>query len=212
MRIASVLAAQIAVLSVSLASRIANAEPAIPWPRLNLSVGGGVVDFSDDAARHLTKLGAIWDVRALLGENTPVGVELAYVGTAHGLNNVMQRFAADGTILSNAFEGAVRFQVPAALSAIRPFLLVGVGWNQFELVSESFRDPSAIKNSDDTLVLPFGAGVQLDLATHLTLDGRFTYRAMLEERFLYTSASGLPGVGSQDLSQWAASARVGYTF
>jgi hypothetical protein len=183
-------------------------------PRLNLSVGGGVADFADDASRHLTKVGGMWDVRLLIGESTAIAGEIAYVGTANGVNNVMAQFASNGTILGSALEGVLRLQTPPGVFSIpvRPFLFYGLGWNHFSLVSETFRNPLAIQNNDDALVMPFGAGIQIDLGAHVAVDTRFTYRAMYGEDLLHTSDSGVPGVSSQGMSQWTWSARLGYTF
>jgi hypothetical protein len=181
-------------------------------PTFNISAGGGVADFADDASRHLTTVGGMWDVRLLIGENTWIAGDVAYVGTANGVNNVMAQFAPNGTILGSAIEGDFRLQMPRGLIPVRPFAFYGIGWNHFDLVRERFRNPVAIRSSDDALVMPFGGGLQFDLGQHIGLDTRFTYRAMFDEDLLHTSDSGVPGVSSQGLSQWALSARLGYTF
>jgi hypothetical protein len=186
--------------------------PSRPVPRFNISVGGGVVDFADDAAKHLTHVGGMWDVRVLLGQNTLIGGEVAYVGTANSLNNVMSPFARNGDILGSGLETNLRLQLPAGYFPVRPFAFYGIGWSHFNLVNENFRDPTAIRDNDDAFVMPFGGGIQVDLGSHAALDMRLTYRAMYDENLLHTSDNGVPGVNSQGLSQWAASARLGYTF
>jgi hypothetical protein len=54
--------------------------------------------------------------------------------------------------------------------------------------------------------------VQGYVTQHFTLDARFTFRDMFGNDLLHTSASGQPGVGTQNMNQWAFSARVGYAF
>jgi len=183
-----------------------------PMPRFNISAGGGVADFADDASRHLTTIGGMWDVRLLIGENTAFAGEVAYVGTANGVNNVMAQFAPNGTILGSSVEGDFRLQLPRHMFPVRPFGFYGIGWNHFDLVEENFRNPIAINSSDDAFVMPFGGGLQFDLGEHIGLDTRFTYRAMFDEDLLHTNNNGVPGVSSQGMSQWALSTRLGYTF
>ena len=189
-------------------------KPYTPPPMFQLSAGGGVADFADDSSRHLTKAGGMWDVRFLVGDSNVIAGEVAYVGTANGVNNVMATFASNGTILGSSIEGDFRLQMPRGLLTVpvRPFGFYGIGWNHFDLVDENFRNPIAIQNSDDAVVMPFGGGVQFDLGRHAALDTRFTYRAMFDENLLHTNDKGVPGVSSQGLSQWTLAARLGYTF
>jgi hypothetical protein len=189
-------------------------KPYTPPPMFQLSVGGGVADFADDASRHLTKTGGMWDVRFLAGDSTVIAGEVAYVGTANGVNNVMATFAPNGSIIGSSIEGNLRLQMPRGLLTVpvRPFGFAGIGWNHWDLVNETFRNPIAIQNSDDALLVPFGGGLQFDLGRHAAIDTRFTYRANFDENLLHTNDNGTPGVASQGLSQWAVSARLGYVF
>jgi hypothetical protein len=193
-------------------SMAAPPPPRKPQQIFQLSLGGGVADFADNASKHLTEVGGMWDVRLLVGESLFVGAEFAYVGTANKVNNVMAQFAPNGTILGTGLEGDFRLQLPRAMFPVRPFGFWGLGWNEFSLVNELFRNAAAIQAHDSTLVMPLGAGLQFNVTDHLALDTRFTYRAVYHEDLLHTDVNGVPGAGRQGMSQWAASARLGYTF
>src|SRR5262249_17225900 len=181
-------------------------------PTCQLSVAGGVADFAEDASKHLTLVGGTWDVRLLVGEAEAFAAELAYVGSANGVNDVMAQFAPAGTIVGSSLEADFRLQLPSSISRVRPFGLVGIGWQNYTLAGGEFRNPLAIASADNELVMPIGFGVQFDVAPHVALDARYTYRALFDENFLFTNDRGVPGVSSQGMSQQIFSARVGYIF
>src|SRR5262249_54037772 len=179
--------------------------------------GGGVVDFTGNAAAHLTTVGGLWDVRIGFYGDQILGFECAYTGTANQVNNVMTAFAPGVTIIGTSLEGDFRLQVPRwvseqSLAHLQPYAFVGAGWNNYSLTGGRVTDPAALKNSDNSVLLPWGGGAQVYITQHFTMDGRFTYRALFDDDMLHTSAQGVPGVPAQSMSQWAVSARVGYAF
>jgi hypothetical protein len=189
------------------------ASSAIATPALELSAGGGVADFADNASRHLTHAGGQWDVRMMFGALSPLAGELAYVGTANGVNNVMAQFAPGASIIGSSIEGDLRLQPPRMEGMpVQPYAFGGLGWNHFSLVNAQFRDPTALRSSDDTMVVPFGGGIQTFVSKRVGIDARFTYRAMFGEDLIHVSAQGVPGVSSEGMSQWTLAARVGYVF
>jgi opacity protein-like surface antigen len=190
----------------------AQATPYHPGIGFNLSAGGGVVDFADNAAKNLTRIGGMWDVRFIIASHYWLAGEVAYVGTVNGVNNVMAQFAPGGFIVGSAVEFDARLQIPLSWSPVRPYGFFGVGWNNYTLTGEDFRNPLAINHSDNSVVLPYGGGIEWDITDHVDLDTRFTYRALFGEDLLHTNVNGIPGVGSQGMSQWSWSARLGYTF
>ena len=194
------------------APALADPPPPLQGPGYQLSVAGGVADFADDASKHLTLVGGMWDVRFLAGESTPFALELAYLGSANGVNDVMAQFAPGGTIIGSSLEADFRVQLPSSMFWIRPFGLVGIGWQNYTLAGDSFRDPRAIASADNELVMPVGFGVQFDVTNNLVFDTRYTYRAVFDESFLFTSDGGVPAMGSQGMSQHMFSARIGYIF
>src|SRR5437879_1578083 len=59
--------------------------PVVPTG-LALQLGGGVTGFSRQGARDQFGTGGYWDVRAILGTDSFIGAELAYVGSAREIN------------------------------------------------------------------------------------------------------------------------------
>src|SRR5262252_2786821 len=137
-------------------------QPEYWGPNLQLSVGGGIADFSENSARHLTTMGGTWDVRLMYLPYSPVAAEVAYVGTANPLNHVMNVYALGGALLGTQLEGDIRLQTPYVVGTripLQPYLFGGVGWCNFELVNQDFRNPVAIGSDANVLVLPYGAGL-----------------------------------------------------
>jgi hypothetical protein len=181
-----------------------------------VSAGGGVVDFFGNAASHLTKIGGFWDVCLLVGSDQIVGFEAAYTGTANNFNNVMAPFVGNTAVIGTSLEGNFRLQPPRAISEaflyhLQPYAFIGAGWNNYTLTNPS-RNMAAVMESDNMFLLPWGAGAQVYVTTHFTIDGRYTFRNMFGENLLHTSAAGVPGVPEQSMNQWAVSARLGYAF
>jgi opacity protein-like surface antigen len=177
----------------------------------SIQAGAGVSDFAGEAASSLTKLGAEWDLRLGLRTSAPFGVEIGYVGTTHPVNNVMAPLTGGGDITSNGIEGLARFNFTLH-SRWEPFAFAGVGIDHWSLSGATNPNPEAIKGSDNSLAIPFGAGVNYPLAQHWDLDGRFTYRAQLLDEMLRTNAVGQPNAGAESLANWTATARLGYLF
>jgi hypothetical protein len=195
------------VLGGALCAAAANAQPRLS----TLTAGGGVVDFAGDSARFGTKLGGSWDVRVMLTDDSPLAVELGYVGTVNGLNNVLQPVAPGGSIVGTAFEGDLRLNLLGSMR-VSPYVFGGAGYNRFNLVGENGRNQLGINGADNTLVIPWGGGVSAYITRQIVADGRFTYRAMFDDDMLHTTRTGAPGAGSQNLAQWTATARLGYAF
>lgn len=196
-----------------LAPAIAHAQQVQPW---ELSAGGGVSDFVQDTASHVTRVGGAWDVRIMYGAWSLVAGELAYVGTANGLAEVMAPYALNGSILSSALEADLRLQLPDWIEyrpVVRPFVFFGVGVNSFDLVHEAFRNPMAIAASDASFVVPFGGGLEVALPRGFALEGRYTYRGMFDDELLHVNAQGAIKLGSQPgMSQQTFTARLAYRF
>src|SRR4051812_37083670 len=57
-------------------------------PRVGVAIqgGGGITVFAVPGERGATNMGGSWDMRAVSGPRQIVGIEAAYVGSAHGLS------------------------------------------------------------------------------------------------------------------------------
>ncbi len=161
-------------------------------------LGGGVTDFTKDAAKSRFDIGGAWDLRLGVGSRFYVGAEAAYVGS-------MRSGVGSGPdLLTNGAEGVLRLQYPYSTGKwlVEPFAFGGIGWSRVSL-----RDaPAGLEDSDDVGVVPFGAGVTVGFG-RLLLDARFTYRTAFSED-LALAANEAP----VNLQQWGVGASVGYEF
>lgn len=176
--------------------------PVVPTG-LGLQLGGGVTGFSKEAARDRFGTGGYWDVRAVLGTDSFLGAELAYVGSAREANAA--GLSNNAALLGNGAEAALRVNLPLSAGALRvePFAFGGVGWTYYS-VANSDQNTSDIKDHADSFVLPFGAGLSLAYS-HFIMDARFTYRGVFDDKLVPTGGSD-----SLDLQNWSAGLTLGY--
>jgi hypothetical protein len=169
---------------------------------LAFQLGGGVTAFSKQDARDRFGTGGYWDLRAVLGTESFIGAELAYMGSARKVNAT--GLTADASLLGDGAEAAARLNLPLHAGGLRvePFVFGGVGWTYYNLVNG---DPgsSGIKDNANAFVVPFGGGLSLAYQ-HFTLDARFTYRSVFDDDLVKTGNDRL------DLQNWAAGLTVGY--
>jgi hypothetical protein len=173
--------------------------------QMGIMLGGGYADFGGDAMQNLTEGGGAWDFRLVIGAHAPIAIELGYVGTANSVEDSMGALGMDpnAALVSNAFEGNLRLSTPALRTVpVQLFGFAGAGVNEFDVVNADFNN-SPMRNGDTTFVLPAGGGLQLNLTKHVTLDGRFTYRAMFEEDLL---------LANENADMYTATARFGWVF
>jgi len=169
-----------------------------------IMAGGGYASFGAKGLRDITQNGGTWDARFILGMHTVLGAELAYVGTANELNGRMPGINNNAWIASNAFEGNLRLATPALrLVPVQAFAFGGAGYNRFSLNNVNGFNSSPLRGSDNTFVLPFGGGVQGNIGQHVTVDGRFTYRAIFDENLLGRD---------HNADMYTISFRAGYVF
>jgi hypothetical protein len=165
-----------------------------------VSLGGGVMNFTGAAARGMTNAGGSWDLRLAFGTRSIVGVEAAYLGTA-------QKVSAAGldpnaNLISNGVEGNLRLNAPFVTDRglVEPFLLGGIGWAHYDVVNDSY-NASVVRETDNQMTVPMGAGVAASYQGFM-LDARFTYRFAVDEQLL----------GNADMGSWILSANIGREF
>jgi opacity protein-like surface antigen len=168
-----------------------------------LQLGGGVTGFSRQDARDRFGTGGYWDVRGILGTDSYLGAELAYVGSARDAN--ASGLTGNAALLANGAEAVARANLPLQAGSVRvePFLFGGVGWTYYSIVN-SDSNASSIKDNANAFVVPFGAGLSATY-DHLMLDARFTYRAVFDDD-LVARGNG----DSLDLQNWAVGLTLGY--
>lgn len=170
---------------------------------LALQVGGGVTGFTREAARDTFKTGGYWDARAILGTRSFLGAEVAYVGSTREVTT--DGASSNTNLVGNGVEATVRGNLPLQLGTLRlePFVFGGAGWTHYQLVNNDL-DQTSIKDNAEALVIPFGTGLGLAYQ-HFTVDARFTYRAIFDDKMVPTS-----GDDHLDLQNWSAGLTVGY--
>jgi hypothetical protein len=170
---------------------------------LGLQVGGGVTGFTRQEARDRFGTGGYWDVRAVLGTDSIIGAELAYVGSSRGAN--ASGLAGNAALLGNGAEAVARANLPIHLGNLRlaPYLFGGVGWTYYQVI-KSDANTSAIKDNANAFVVPFGAGASL-VYDHFIVDARFTYRGVFDDKLARKA-----GDDSIDLQNWSAGLTLGY--
>ncbi len=166
-------------------------------PVTSLEVGLGVSDFTQGLDRA-TDPGAGWDVRAVFGVRSPVGLEVAYIGAMNDLDAVADE---DARLLTTGGEAMIRASLP---SPVRPFVAAGIGVHNHAVVTDIDEARAQFNDSTD-IAVPAAAGIQIDLAPNVTLGGRFTYRWLFDDEVIADEDATVA-------QSWAATARLGALF
>jgi hypothetical protein len=177
-----------------------------PRPRnMSLALGGGVSNFVDGTLQSRTGLQGAYEARLAIGASSLIGLEAAYVGTAGGIDTL--GLDDDAMLISNGVEALARVNI--GTSAFQPFIVGGGSWIRYNVVNASF-NTSDVRNEDDVLAIPFGAGVATYLGdSGLMLDGRFIYRATFDDELIRPTPGNSNG---SSLNNWVATLRLGYAF
>jgi hypothetical protein len=175
---------------------------------VGLSIGGGISGFTDRAMRDTTSsdVGGLWDFRASIGTHIPIGLDIAYVGTAADINTFAG--SPNGTLVGTTVEGALRYNILPHYM-VNPYVFAGLGWQRYDVTNVKFSTAdSGLLKHDNLAEVPLGAGVSLRDPTGFMFDLRGTFRAATNSNLLID-----PRTGNQaDLHTWEASAALGYEF
>jgi opacity protein-like surface antigen len=182
-----------------------------PWMQTGIGVGvmlgGGISGFTDDGMRDVvtSDIGGLWDLRLTIGSHIPIGIDLSYVGTAYQLETLSG--IDNGTLIGTAFEATVKWNIlPHYL--LNPYIFAGVGWQRYDVTDANFSTAaSGMRDDDDVVEFPFGAGFQYRDFSGLVVDVRGTFRATDDSSLLRD-----PDGDFADLHTWEVSAGIGYEF
>jgi hypothetical protein len=168
----------------------------------SISVGGGVMGFTDSDMRDFASVGGGWDARLVYGTREFIAVEAAYTGNATsidalGLDN-------DATLLSNGAE--VLGRVNLMKREWQPYVVAGLGYRHFQIVN-SDRNTSSVSGNEDIGEIPMGVGVAYRIRG-LVVDGRGIFRAAFNDNLIDTA----PGASTANQSSWGAQITAGYEF
>jgi hypothetical protein len=161
---------------------------------LSASVGGGIVQFVDGRANALAPIGGSWTARLTFGTQSPVGAEIAYLGSAQSVSAL--GLDDHAFLLGTGVEGLVRLN--GSSGPWQPFLTAGIGWRHYNL-HNTLTNTSTVSSSDNMLEVPVAMGVAYRFQT-LVIDGR----AELRPAFLGKLITGA------SLMTWQFGARLGW--
>ncbi|MBV8758935.1 MAG: hypothetical protein JO257_16730 [Deltaproteobacteria bacterium] len=172
-------------------------------------LGGGITGFTDKAMRDTmaNDVGGLWDLRVTLGSHIPLALDIGYVGTAATINALGG--GKSGTLVGTTAEAAIRYNVLPHF-AWNPYAFVGVGWQRYDLSGGTFTvADTGIRDSDNSVVFPMGAGIAYREKHGLVVDVHGTFRASADYGLVAQTVGGSSYV---PLHTWAASGAVGYEF
>jgi hypothetical protein len=181
---------------------------------MSISVGAGVQDFTSERMQDTTDMGGLWDLRLAFGTTSPVGLEVAYIGSATPINTVFGP-DQDATLIGTGAEGLARLNV-IPLGVVTPYVFGGLAWQRYDVVNADFRTADTGIEDEDTLFeVPVGAGLAFRPAGFLA-DARFTYRAAMGEDLVIEDDRNPIDINDDDnkagMDTWQVSARVGVEF
>lgn len=170
---------------------------------VGVSVGGGVLGFTQSEARDLADVGGSWDGRVSVGTRFPIGVEAAYVGSAQDIDAL--GLDEDAILVGNGLEGAARVNIPI-IEEFTPYALAGLGWTRYSLANEDF-NTSNVQDSDNVGYVPLGAGL-----TYRVGRAAFDLRGKFSPAFNDDLVQAEDGQPEADLDTWGVTGRVGFEF
>jgi len=121
---------------------------------MSAEVGGGVVSFLDKGATDISRTGGIWSARLLLGTRTHFAGELAYVGSAQGLNTLGLDQSA--VLMSNGVEGQLRFNF--LTGDWQPYAAAGYTWRHYS-IQNSQGNTSSVASDKNVGEVPVSLGI-----------------------------------------------------
>ena len=168
----------------------------------SMSVGGGVVGFTDDAMRDFASVGGAWDARFVFGTRADIAVEAAYTGGAVSIDAL--GLDDNAALISSGAE--VLGRVNLLKEEWQPYVVAGVGWRHYSIVN-SDRNTSSVGEGEDLGEIPMGAGLSYRYQG-LVVDGRALFRAAFNDDLIDESATD----EKANLHSWQAQLTAGYEF
>lgn len=176
-------------------------------------LGGGVVGFTEQTMRDTTSdLGGLWNLRVTLGSHIPLGLDVAYVGSAMNVNGLPG--GQNGTLIGTAVEGALRFNI-LPHNIVNPYVFAGVGWQRYDVTETNVTlSDSGMNDTDDLVAFPLGGGLSYRMGGFVG-DLRGTYRPTTDQNLVLRGGAPIGSPTSDDfvpLHTWEASAAIGVEF
>lgn len=169
---------------------------------MGLTVGGGVVGFTDSDFNNNLHTGGGWEARATFGTKLPLAFEAAYVGTANRLNTF--GVEDNAALVSNGVEGNLRLNLSNTI--VKPYLVAGAGWKHYS-VNNTDTNTSSLEDSDDVIEVPMGVGVSYNYSNFIA-DVRGTFRPAFDNDLMRSEV----GNDDNELHTWKVGANLGFEF
>lgn len=168
-----------------------------------VSLGGGLDDFAGSTMRDTTGVGFGWTARALFGTRSIVAGELAYIGSAQGVDRL--GLSGRSTLYGNGAQADLRLNVPTGIF-LQPYVYGGVAWRHYTLTTGG-SNLSDVADSTDTFEVPVGVGI----ATYVH---EIVFEVRGEYRFSWADHAIVPdsGGGTPLLDRWAVTSSAGIAF
>ncbi|HTM19589.1 MAG TPA: outer membrane beta-barrel protein [Kofleriaceae bacterium] len=138
---------------------------------VSMTLGAGVSGFIDRDTRDFTQPGAGWQARLAIGTRELLGLELGYTGSAQAIDAL--GLDSDAMLVSNGMDADLRLNLGPE-TTVQPFVFGGMGWRHYNVTNTSTRT-SSVKDNDDVLEFPVGAGLGFR-AAGVALELRGTFR------------------------------------
>lgn len=174
---------------------------------VGVNIGAGIGGFTDSTVNNLSssEIGGVWQFRTTIGTHTPLGLDVAYNGTAYDLQSVGS--LNTGTLIGTNVEGALRWNILPHYEW-NPYLFAGAGWQHYDVADNNLsRADDGIGDKDDLAVFPMGAGIAYRDTSGITGELRGTFRAAADSSFIQDAQGD-----NASLHTWEASAGLGYEF
>jgi len=175
---------------------------------VSASVGAGISGYTGHVMRDTvtSNVANDWIVRAVIGTQIPLGVELSYLGTSDDVNTV--RGSPNGTLLGTTFEAALHYNFRPH-DMLDPYLLAGVGWTHYGVHGMKVAQAmSGMPSSDDVPEFPVGAGLALRDPGGFVFDVRAAFHATAGSELVTNPTTG----DKAPLYAWDAAATLGWEF
>jgi hypothetical protein len=172
---------------------------------IGVTVGGGAQGFTEGVLADITDPGPAWTARLTVGTRQIVAVEAAYIGSVNSIDAA--GLADTSQLFSNGAEGVLRINLTQ--SDVQPYIFGGAAWRRYELLDEG-ANTSVVRNNDDVLETPFGAGLALHFS-NLLADFRGEYRPVFDDN-LIRDVAGVTDGRDTGLENWTATGRIGFEF
>ncbi|QDG49342.1 porin family protein [Persicimonas caeni] len=168
---------------------------------LAFSAGGGYAGFLNDEVNDVVDPGGGWEARVLVGTDSWLGFEAAYLGTSNEFDAL--GLPDDASLVGHGASAALRLGLLPPVYDFQPYLLAGASWMHYS-VENADEDAAPLRDSGDVFSVPLAGGFSYGY-DWLFADLRVQFAPSFEEDLLRESTNG-----DSDVGTWRAVANIGF--